>query len=96
MNEKQISLLATRRHVFLSWHDIQFTVPVSKGGGGQSSNEKRMQDARFSLLRSHSFGKTGGSIMEGVSSNGINSMATPVNDSDYLVNENIERRLSIS
>ena len=31
MNELQESLRASKDHVFLSWHNIEFTVPVKKG-----------------------------------------------------------------
>ena len=66
MNEMQESLMASKRHVFLSWHDVNFTVPVIKGaqGGGVNGRNHRLlldiDDPRVSMLTSHNkqFGST--------------------------------------
>ena len=85
--------MASKEHVFLSWHDIQFSVPVIKDGGGQGVNNRNVKslididDPRVTLLTSHnnSSRNTGGSVFDGLSSTGRNSEGkfNPVNASNF-------------
>jgi hypothetical protein len=73
MNELQESLMASKRHVFLSWHDINFTVPIIKGASGTvDGRNTRMfldiDDPRVSILTSHnnSLRVTGASVFDNI------------------------------
>jgi hypothetical protein len=65
--------MASKRHVFLSWHDVNFTVPVIKGGSGTvDGRNTRMfldiDDPRVSILTSHnnSLRVTGASVFDNI------------------------------
>jgi len=66
--------MASKRHVFLSWHDVNFTVPVIKGaqGGGVNGRNHRLlldiDDPRVSMLTSHnnSLRVTGASVFDNI------------------------------
>lgn len=87
--------MASKRHVFLSWHDIQFTVPVVKGGKNEVDGRNTrllldIDDPRVSLLTSHnnSLRVTGASVFDNLSlSPGSKGKFDPVNSS-ALVSDN--------
>lgn len=67
--------MASKRHVFLSWHDINFTVPITKGAAtdvnGRSSRMLLdIDDPRVSILTSHnnSLRVTGASVFDNITS----------------------------
>ena len=94
MNELQESLRASKNHVFLSWHNIEFTVPVKKGSNqNQDGRNTRMlldiDDPRVSLLTSHnnSLRVTGASVFDNITSPGsrsIDGKFNPVNTSNIV------------
>lgn len=70
-------MAASKRHVFLSWHDINFTVPIIKGAATDvNGRSNRMlldiDDPRVSILTAHnnSLRVTGASVFDQISSPG--------------------------
>jgi hypothetical protein len=86
--------MASKRHVFLSWHDINFTVPIIKGASGTvDGRNTRMlldiDDPRVSILTSHnnSLRVTGASVFDNITqSPGAGRLSTDGGSKFNLVN----------